>query len=173
MTGNTQSIDSAVPNKRFRPVAALAFAGGVLAIGIISAFIGFLLTDPSRSVQTLPTLLSLPPWFFWVVWIVIYPALGVATYLVWQTPTSLGRRMALVYFTLYLASNIAFLPINALIPGVWTAFTLDVIGGIAGIGLAVAFYRVAPRSLPWLLPLLVWLPITTANKVPAILHLLG
>jgi tryptophan-rich sensory protein len=151
----------------------VTFSFGILALGMLSAFVGFLFADPAQNVQTLPTLLNLPAWFFWMVWIIIYPALGAAVWHVWRNRETASARPALIYFGLYLLSNMAFVPLTALIPGVWTAFLLDVVGLIGGIVLALLFARVTRPGVWWLLPLLVWLPITTINKVPAILVLLS
>jgi tryptophan-rich sensory protein len=159
-------------NRALRSRSALAFAGGVLLIGLLAAWIGFLLTDTSQPVTALPSLLPLPPWFFWMVWIVIYPALGLAAWHIWRARGVPGQRTAMLYFVVYLILNASFVPLVALIPGIWTAFLLDVVGLVGAIVLALLFRRVAPASVFWLVPLLIWLPITTLNKVPAILEVL-
>jgi tryptophan-rich sensory protein len=140
---------------------------------LLAAFAGILLAPPAAAATALPSLLSLPPWFFWMVWLVIYPALGIAVWHVWRTPASPVRQRALAYFVIFFLVNIAFLPLTALIPGLWTAFLLDLIGLVMALGLAWWFQRAAPASWVWLLPLLIWLPITTLNKVPGILALIA
>lgn len=156
-----------------QPARRAAFAAGVLGLGLLAAFIGIAMTDSARAVTGLPTLLNLPPWVFWMVWMVIYPAMGVALWHVWSVRQHSGGQTALFVFALAFASNLIFMPLNALLPGLWTAFLLDLVGLVGALVLAWAFRRVAPVSLPWLLPLLIWLPITTLNKLPGIMALLG
>lgn len=151
----------------------LPFALGILILGMMSAWLGFLLTRPQANDPTLPTLLDLPPFFFWMVWIVIYPALGVAVWHIWRLRGDTRARHALLVFGVYLLTNLAFVPLTALIPGIWTAFLLDVIGLVGGVLVAWMFWNSARKSLAWMLPLLIWLPITTINKLPAILELLN
>lgn len=154
-------------------MAAIGFSLALLLLGMVGAFAGFLLVDPTAPVVTLPSLLNLPPWFRWMVWIVIYPALGVAVWQVWRCRDRQAARPALRYFAVYFLFNIAFVPLTSLLPGLWTAFILDVMGLVGALVLWWFFRRATVRATPWLLPLLIWLPITTINKIPGILTLLG
>ena len=55
-----------------------------------------------------------PPWVFWLVWIVIYPTWGFATYLVWQKRQESDVRGAIALFVLMFVSGLFFMPVASL-----------------------------------------------------------
>ncbi|WP_425148227.1 tryptophan-rich sensory protein [Deinococcus sp.] len=146
---------------------ALLFAGGTLLLGMLSAAISFAHAGP-RSV-TMPALLLPflwpPPWVFWAVWIVIYPCLGVAAFLIWRKRQQTDVRGALLLYALTVVGTFFFLPVSNLTPnnpGVWTL--MDANGVVTTYALGWLYSRYEKATLWWLLPSLIWMPLTLGLK---------
>lgn len=107
-----------------------------------------------------------PLWVFWLVWIDIYPGWGFATYLVWQKRREADVRGALALFAIMFVSGLFFMPIASLSgdnPGVMTLGDLN--GVVGSLIVAWVYTRYSRQSIWYLLPLLIWMPITFALKV--------
>ena len=147
---------------------AAAFAGGILALGMLSAGLSFAAQPESvgsNAPQVYPALYP-PDWVFWTVWLVIYPCWGAATWFVWRRRQEVNLRSFWRYFGLILIVNLAFLPISALTHGNPTILTVLDATGIILLPLTAWMYgRYARPALYWLLPMFIWGPITLALKI--------
>ena len=147
---------------------ALVFAFGTLLSGLLSAGLSFATAgvhSAANPAGVLP-LLWPPVWVFWAVWIIIYPCWGVATYLVWEKRQQADVRGALVLYAISVLGALFFLPLSNLTannPAVLTL--LDANGLIGAYALAWLYTRYDRRALVWLLPYLVWMPLTLALKL--------
>jgi tryptophan-rich sensory protein len=144
--------------------AAGVFALGFLAIGasmvpLARAF------APAAGVSSLAPGLQFPTWLFAAIWAVLYPALGVATFHVWKRRQEPGAVEALIACGMSLAFYLAFLPIAAAAHDQRVTALLDVLGLLYAYLTSWACARVDTRSLPWLSPLLLWMPVTALLKI--------
>ena len=105
-------------------------------------------------------------WLFWVVWFVIYPCWGYATYLIWRLRSELDVRGVLAFAAGSFVSGLFFMPVAALSgnnPGV---MTLGDLNGVATAWIAVWVYGLyGSASRLFMLPLAIWMPITLALKI--------
>jgi tryptophan-rich sensory protein len=147
-------------------VAPVVAAAGVTAFGCSAAALGLGLADPAAAPPLAYPALWPPLWVFWAVWLVIYPASGVAAWLIWRERRRADVRGALVAFALLNTSAALFLPISALVGGAPAVLTLMDLNGVVTVAaLAWLFSRYSTTAAWWLAPYLVWMPITTALKV--------
>lgn len=146
---------------------ALLFAAGTLLSGMLSAAISFA-TAGTHSAATPAGILPFlwpPSWVFWAVWMVIYPCWGVATFLVWRRRHEADVRGALILYAINVIGALFFLPLSNLTannPGVLTL--LDANGLIGTCALAWLYSRYEKATLWWLLPYLIWMPLTLGLK---------
>lgn len=148
--------------------AALVFAGGTLLAGMLAAGMSYLLVPAAVGFGEglEPPPVAPPDWAFWAVWVVIYPGLGVATWLVWRRRREADVRGPLALFALMLVGNLMFLPISNLTGGEPAVLTLmDANGFVSAYVLAWLYSRYDRATAWWLAPLLLWMPITTLLKV--------
>lgn len=158
---------SSLPRGRRWLLEPAAFALGISAFGVAAAAIAFGLDggNPTVTTGTAYPALWPPNWVFWAVWLVIYPASGLAAWHVWRQRASADVRGALTAFALMNVSAALFLPISALVGGTPAVLTLmDLNGLIAVYALAWLFSRYSRPAALWMLPYLIWMPVTTALK---------
>lgn len=114
--------------------------------------------------------LPVPWWVFVVVWTIIHPSMGVAAWLIWRRRDQGGGDPAVA---------LAMLGVGYL--QTLTFWLTDSLRGIAaadatGMLLAVATWWVATRysraGARWLLPWVIWMPITLGLKIAAIAGIL-
>jgi translocator protein len=152
--------------QRFSRIGATAFlfAGGTLALGYFAAWFSFTFI-PSGPALTLPPIYP-PPWVFWAVWLVIYPCWGVATSLVWEQRHTADVKAVMALYFLTLISNTLFLPIANLSGGNPAVLSLmDANGVVSSWVIAWLYTRYTRAAGLWMLPLLIWMPITLALKI--------
>lgn len=156
------------PHKLSSRWGAVAFAGAILALGMLSAGLSFAVQPEavgSRAPQVYPPIYP-PDWAFWTVWLVIYPCWGVATWLVWQRRREMDLRNFWRYFAATFALNLAFMPISALTHGNPAVLAALDATGIVLLPLAAWMYgRYSRPALYWLLPKFIWGPITLGLKI--------
>lgn len=146
---------------------ALVFAGGTLLAGMLAALASFALIPGAVGFAEglKPPPITPPDWAFWAVWILIYPTLGFATWLVWRRRRVADVRGALALFVLLLVGNFMFLPISNLTGGEPAVLTLmDANGLVYAYVLTWLYSRYDKASAWWLAPLLIWMPVTTFLK---------
>lgn len=147
------------------PVGAITFALGTLLIGFLAASAGFTFVPLVPPYRQLPFLYP-PLWFFWVVWLVIYPSWGVATWLVWRKRAVADVRGALALYVITLIGNTLFLPIGNLSGGNPAILSLMDANGVFSSWITFWLYTRYSKQARWfLLPLLIWMPLTFLLKV--------
>lgn len=151
------------PTLRARIVGAIA----LLSLGMVAAGLGYGLFGPSDDAG-----LANPPawpqrWMFWAIWLVLYPAAGVAGAWLWADRCS-GRASATAW-RLYAVSvmiALAWVPVvQASGSRLVMPVIMDIIGLAIGLAAFVAAARVNRRAMFWLIPINVWGLLTTVLKV--------
>lgn len=151
-----------------QPSRALSagLAVGLLMVGFASAGIGGSLS--SRSIADTAndptTSITVPQWIFWAVWLVIYPALGVAASILWTARRTDAGFGALLLLLVNMVFNLAVVPVAVLGDDVRIIAILDLVGLVAACSLAFACRRVSATAFRWTTPYLVWMPITVSLK---------
>lgn len=135
---------------------ALLFAMGVLGAGMLAAVLA-IRRSPPEMIASGP----LPDWAFWAVWVLIYPCMGVASWLVWRQRQRQPVAGVLLLFGVALAQNLSFW----LAPDLVVVALVDLIGCALAYLVAWRYAGVDPAAAWWLLPWLLWMPITTALKL--------
>lgn len=136
---------------------AMLFAAGVLGLGLLAAALGMTYRPTGGTTTGGP----LPAWVFWAIWIVIYPGMGVATWLVWRQRERQPVRGALLLFGVALAQNLSFW----LAPDLAGVAMVDLAGCALAYLVTCRYARIDRAAGWWLLPWLVWMPLTTALKL--------
>ena len=153
---------------RFPWRMAFLFAAGVLLLGMTDAMITMLVAhgNPAKNPGYHYPPIWPADWVFWVVWIVIYPCLGVATALIWQRRQTFSIQHAMVCFVVLLAVTLLFLPLSDVVQGNPVGLTLmDTSAFLLSYALAWTYGRIARLTLWWLVPLLLWTPLTLLLKI--------
>lgn len=127
--------------------SALLFAVGVLLIGMAPGRLTFML-DPNAAIRIGLESVPVPAWVFTGVWLVVYPSMGIATWLIWHK-----RREQDVSVPLSIFGSILM-----------TA-GIDAIGLVLAYTVAWVYWRYQKVTIWWLLPWLVWMPITFMIKL--------
>lgn len=144
--------------------AAVGFSLVPLAIGALAAQIGLSL-PPSSPPWKYPAFWP-PLWVFWSVWFLIYPTWGFATYLVWRRRAAADVRGAIALFVAAVVSGLFFMPVASLSgnnPGVMSMGDLN---GVFSSWIFTWLYtRYDKRTLLFLVPLLIWMPVTLLLKL--------
>ncbi|MBU4069799.1 MAG: tryptophan-rich sensory protein [Nanoarchaeota archaeon] len=97
-----------------------------------------------------------PSWIFGPVWTLLFTLMGISLYLVWNSPSSKIRLIALILFVVQFAFNVAwsylFFGLNK--PGLAFAEILIMLGFI--IATTIYFFRVNKISGYLLIPYILW-----------------
>ena len=142
-------------------------AAAITAVGVVGAGVSFGLAGGNPTADGTHTLPALwpPDFVFWAVWLVIYPASGVALSLVWRRRRDADVRGAVAAFGLMNVANLLFLPVSGLVGGLPSVLTIMDLNGVVSVYvLAWLFSRYEPRAALWMLPYLIWMPLTSALK---------
>lgn len=140
---------------------AVLFICGTLVVVMIAAAIGFHYASPNKNLHTTPG-----DSFFWIAWLIIIPTWGVASWLVWLKRKEADIRGAMIVFFWFLLSLIAFFPQSAATnDNVLNIFIGDVEGIIESWLILWLYSRYSKAAKWWLMPLLIWFPITTIIKL--------
>jgi translocator protein len=137
-----------------------AFALGVLVIGFLPASLLFVLNPNTASTIGLDAV-PLPAWAFIVVWLIIYPSMGIATWFIWKRRLEIDVRLPLLIFAAVFLQNLSFWFTNSL----RMTATMDATEMLWAFTLAWVYYRYSKPASRWLLPLMVWMPITFVIKL--------
>ncbi|MED3971724.1 tryptophan-rich sensory protein [Priestia megaterium] len=136
------------------------FALGTLVLVMIAAGLGFYFSPPNENLQTAPS-----DSFFWVAWLIVIPTWGIATWLVWLKRKEADIRGVMVVYVWFLLGIISFFPSTiATEQNVLAIFISDVMGIVQSILILWLYSRYSKTSLYWLIPLVIWFPITTIIK---------
>ena len=129
----------------------------IIACNLIGAM-GALWTSPDTNwYKTINKPSFNPPnWIFGPVWTLLFTLMGISLYLVWTSPSSKIRMIALVLFTIQFIFNVAwsylFFGINR--PGIAFAEILVMLGFI--IATTIYFFKVNKVSGYLLIPYILW-----------------
>ena len=143
---------------------ALVFAGGIFALGMGVAGVAFARNRTTGGAKALndynfPGASSSAP--FWLVWLIIYPCMGVATWLVWRRRREVRVQEPLLIFTVSLFQGFTF----------WLSRSVQMTQIIDGTGFMLAYAtawiysRYSKAAALWLSPWLLWMPFTFILKL--------
>jgi len=156
-------MKTSVPESR----EALVLVFGTVFAGMASAGLSFAAAGPHTAARPLGILPPVWPaeWVFWAVWLVIYPCWGYATALVLRRRRVADVRGAIAMYAYGILGAFFFLPISSLTQNNPAVLALMDMHGLVGAYLLAWLYtRYEPKTLPWLSPYLIWMPLTTALK---------
>lgn len=140
--------------------AGVLFALGTLVLVMIAAGFGFYFAPPNENLETAPG-----DSFFWVAWLIVLPTWGIATWLVWLKRKEADIRGAMVVYVWFLLGILSFFPSTAATEqSVLNIFISDVMGIIQSLLILWLYSRYSKAAAYWLLPLVIWFPITTVIK---------
>lgn len=110
---NAEKLDDKQNPKAKQPAThhwwldAIYFIGGTLALGGIASLLGGKMFDFNN--YNLPPLTA-PSWFFTFAWIIIYLAIGIATFCMWRDKqiTAKDRKFNLILYFIHMTFNITW-----------------------------------------------------------------
>lgn len=156
-------MDRATPAPRLRPSSrwwAIVFALGVLGVGMAAGRLTFAL-DPHVTTRIGLDAVPVPAWVFTGVWLVAYPSMGIATWLVWRTRGAQDVSVPLAVFSAAVLQTLSFWLTSSL----QMTAVIDATGLLLSYTVAWVYSRYWKAAVWWLLPWLVWMPITLGLKL--------
>lgn len=149
------------PSSRVRLLAILL----VLLVGQGVGAASILVVGPPAGVEAT----FVPPWVFVAIWWVLYPSFALATAEIWHRRARPEARVALALGACALVVIVSWMPIACVADDLRVNVLLDLQAWFVVWTTAAIYRRVAPRSGGPILPLVIWMPITTALSVAAAL----
>ena len=151
-----------------RPVAsplwtAVVFALLPLIVGMIPGGLVFGL-NPNVATTIGLDAVPIPAWVFIAVWIVTYPSMGIAAWLVWRKRTEVDACVPVAILIAGFAITLSFWLTNSL----QMTATLDAINLVLAWTTVWVFSRYSQKAALWLLPWAIWMPITLVVKLVAL-----
>ena len=143
--------------------SAAAAAVAALVVGFLPASVTFVL-NPGAATDIGLAAVPIPAWFFVAVWLVIYPCMGVSAWLLWQQRAVTDVSVPLAVLAAGFVQTCAFW----LTDGLRTTALLDAIGVLLAGTTVWVVSRYSRRASRWLIPWLVWMPITLLIKIAAL-----
>lgn len=141
----------------------LLFAAIPLIIGFIPPSLVFGL-NPNAASDIGLTALTIPAWVFIGVWVIAYPSMGMAAWLLWKLRSQLDACVPIGILIAGFIISLSFWLTNSL----RMTATLDAITLILAWTTLWVFSRYSRRAALWLLPWAIWMPITFGVKLLAI-----
>ena len=142
---------------------ALLFATSILIIGLIPGALTFAL-DPNAATRIGLGVTPIPASVFSSVWLIAYPGMGIATWLVWRRRDHADVSIPLAIFGGAFLQTLSFWLTNSL----RMTAVVDATGVLLAYTVAWVYWRYRPATLWWLLPWLTWMPITLGIKLWAL-----
>lgn len=143
----------------------VVFAIGTLAIGMLAAGWGYSLSSGYEQQVINPPIYP-PDWFFWAIWLILYPLLGVSTWFVWRRRQESPARTALVVFAVHFLANLSWVPVvHAMRSTLAVPVLMDIFVDLFVFTTAIAYWRASEMAFCWLLPYLAWNVFTTFIKI--------
>ncbi|MBC8151371.1 MAG: tryptophan-rich sensory protein [Bacteroidetes bacterium] len=140
------------------------FSLGTLVVGMLTAYVSFALFPLDRT-YTLPIVYP-PLWVFWLVWLILYPTMGLAAGHIWLKRTEFDVRGTMTFYVSILLTNFMFLTIANLSNGNPAIMTImDLNGILTALLLGWLFSRHSKTAFYYLLPLILWMPVTATFKI--------
>ena len=153
-----------------RPMASswwvcLVFALTVLMIGMIPGQLTFAL-DPDAAARIGLESIDLPAWVFIGAWLINYPAMGVASFLVWLTRGERDVSIPLSIFAAALLQTLMFWFTDSL----RMTAVIDATGILFACVVAWVYSRYSTAAVWCLMPWVVWMPVTLGIKLWALVN---
>ena len=139
------------------------FAGATLLPGMIPSALTFAL-DANAASRLGIGQIPIPEWVFILVWLIAYPCMGVATWLIWKQRDKVNVSIPIAIFIAGYLNTFSFWLTNSM----QMTAVLDAIVLSLAYTVAYVYYQYDKRTLWWLLPWLLWMPFTFAVKVWAV-----
>jgi len=147
-------------NDRLASPGPLLFAFAVLIAGMLPTMLMFAL-DPNVTTRISLDAVPIPGWVFTAVWLIAYPCMGIATWLVWRQRHRANVSVALAIFLLGFIQTLCFWFTTS----VQMTAVLDAMVMLVAYTVAFVYFQFDRRTVFWLLPWLIWMPITFAVKL--------
>jgi tryptophan-rich sensory protein len=140
---------------RIQPAAYVAVP---LALSAIPGSVAFAV-NPDTAVDIGLTRVPLPPWVFIVVWAVIHAGMGLAAWRLRQSTEDYAVPLALLVVG-FLQTNLFWLA-----DGLRSVAAADATGLLLAVVTTWAVARESRAAAWWLVPWVVWMPVTLAVKI--------
>jgi len=147
---------------------AVVFAVVMLIIGMLPGSIAFML-DPSTPTRIGLGEIPIPAPVFVMVWLIAYPCMGVATWLIWRRRDTINVSVPIAIFIVGFLNTFIFWFTNS----VYMTAVIDFVVLSLAYTVAFVYFQYDKRTLLWLLPWLIWMPITFGVKVLTVLGSVG
>lgn len=162
------TTDTTLPpaTARFWP-SGVAIVAALILLGQRPGGVALLLRPNAAEAIGL-TAVPVPVWLFIAVWPVIYAGIGIAAWQLWQQRHALSPSASVPLIVLavgFVQSTLSWFTDSLLATAVTDATGLLL--AVAATAIVRAYSRVAAR---WLLPWLIWMPLTFAIKIATILN---
>lgn len=144
------------------PWVGMLFALGVLILGMVPGALCFAL-DPTTASRIKLDSVPVPAWVFTAVWLVAYPCMGVATWLVWRTRDRQDVSIPIVLFVAAFLQTLSFWFTNS----IRMTVLIDATGLVLACTVGWVYSRYWRAACWWLLPWTVWMAITLTIKLRA------
>ncbi len=141
---------------------ALFLIPAVLLLGFLSAALGGSGPDNPWFESLAKPAIYPPPALFGIVWSILYVMIGLAAALVAAARGARGRGIALAFFVVQLALNLAWAPLFFGANQIEAALILIAVLDVAVVATVILFARVRPIAAWLLAPYLVWILFATA-----------
>jgi translocator protein len=166
MTGVLPEVEARPCTARVpgRWLSAIAYAAVPLLLANIPGAVAFAV-DPNLAEDIGMTRVAVPPWVFVVVWAIIHGGMGLAAWQLRRSSSTVDACLPLALLAVsYVHSNLFWLA-----EGLRSVAATDATGLLLAAVTTWAFARQDRLAARLLLPWLVWMPITLAIKVIALL----
>jgi tryptophan-rich sensory protein len=147
------------------PWTALVFALAALFIGMLPAGLTFAL-DPGSAGRIGLDAIPIPVWLVTAIWMIIYPGMGIAAWQIWRLRARVDVSVPLAIFSAGMLQSLSFWLTNS----IRMTALIDATGVLLACTVAYVATRYAKTAVWWLLPWLVWMPITLGIKLWALAH---
>ncbi len=140
---------------------ALLFAFVSLVIGGVLAPLLTFTLDTNAMTRIGLEAIFVPGWVFIAIWLVAYPGMGMATWLVWNKRHETNVSIPIAIFLLGYLQTLSFWFTTS----IRMTAVLDGIVLFAAYTVAFVYMQVDRRTLFWLAPWVLWMPITFTIKL--------
>lgn len=105
--------------------------------------------------------LSPPQWLFGVVWPVLYLLMGIAVYLIYQTPQTPERKKAITLYWIQLLVNFIWPIVFFRFEWYWVSVAVIILLDVLVLITTVWFYKIKKEAGYLMIPYLVWILFAT------------
>lgn len=154
------------PKSRRRSQSLAVGAIVLLTSGMAAAGLGYGVFGPPQEAGIINPALWPPRWMFWAVWMLLYPATGVAGALLYETRQSPEGTRAWRWFVVSVVFALLWIPVvQASGSQLVAPVLMDLASGLAGLTAFLAARRASIPAFLWLVPINAWGIITTVLKI--------